>query len=277
MGPVAEPREAEPAAATATASGALVLSRLERQHSIAELAMADGRVDVGDLADRFQVTTETIRRDLAHLQEQRLVRRTHGGAVPWERWRYEPSVAVRDTEHPQEKQRIAQRAVAELQGEATLLIDSGTTTAQVARMLPHDRPLTVVTNSIPVMQALVHNEAVEVVLLGGRVKKSTLAIVDPTGADELSRIVVDLAFVGSDGVSPEHGFTTPHREEVEIKRAMLRAARRAVVLVDHSKFGNDHLHRIARVEEVDGVITGTELPEAEARAVSALGPMVTRA
>lgn len=262
-----------PPAAPAT----LAMSRLERQHRMVELAMAAGRVDVGDLAERFAVTTETIRRDLAALQEQRLVRRTHGGAVPWERWRYEPSVAVRDTVHREEKQRIAQRAIAELEGEASLLIDSGTTTAQVAHMLPRDREMTVVTNSVPVMQALVHNDAVDVVLLGGLLKKSTLAVVDPTGVEELSRIVVDLAFVGADGVSAERGFTTPHREEVEIKRAMLRSARRAVMLLDHSKFGNDHLHRIAAVDEVDGIITGVEAPDPEVSAVSALGPMVVRA
>lgn len=253
------------------------MTRLERHEKIVQLALANNRVDVGNLAELFQVTTETIRRDLALLQERHLVRRTHGGAVPWERWRYEPNLAVRDTEQPEAKHRIAQRAVAELQGETTLLIDSGTTTAQVARLLPHDRPLTVVTNSVPVMQTLLRNDAVDVVMLGGRLKKTTLALVDPEGVEQLSHMVVDLAFVSSDGISAARGLTTPHREEVEIKRAMLRATRRAVALVDHSKFGNDHLHRVARVEEVDEVITSEGAPDDEVAAVSALGPLVIRA
>lgn len=253
------------------------LSRYERQERILDLAMAESRVDVGDLAVRFRVTTETIRRDLATLQERRRLRRVHGGAVPWQRWRYEPSLTVRGSQHPDEKYRIAKRALDEVADEESVIIDSGSTAAQLAGLLPHDRRLTVVTNSIPVVQVLASNESVEVIMLGGALKKATLALVDPTGVAELSTMSVDLAVLGSDGVSSTRGFTTPHRDEVEIKRAMLAAARRAIVLVDHSKFGSDYLHRIATIDEVDAVVTDSLAPEDEVAAVQALGPMVIRA
>ncbi|MGF1645869.1 MAG: DeoR/GlpR family DNA-binding transcription regulator [Kineosporiaceae bacterium] len=253
------------------------LSRYERQERIVDVAMAEERVDVGELATRFRVTTETIRRDLATLQERRLLRRVHGGAVPWQRWRYEPSLTVRGSQHPDEKYRIAERALDEVADEESIIIDSGSTAAQLAGLLPRDRRLTVVTNSVPVVQVLATNEAVDVILLGGALKKATLALVDPTGVAELSTMSVDLAVLGSDGVSSTRGFTTPHRDEVEIKRAMLAAARRAIVLVDHSKFGSDYLHRIATVDEVDAVVTDSLAPEDEVAALRALGPMVIRA
>lgn len=255
----------------------LAVSRYERQEKILDLAVEAGRVEVATLADRFRVTTETIRRDLAGLQEQRLLRRVHGGAVPWQRWRYEPSLSVRGSQHTEEKDRIAKRALEEIAGEDSIIIDSGSTAATLAGLLPGDRRMTVVTNSIPVVQVLAGNESIDVIVLGGALKKKTLALVDPMGVTELSTMAVDLAILGADGVSSARGFTTPHREEVEIKRAMLAAARRAVMLVDHSKFGSDYLYRIAKISEVDAVITGAEAPEDEAAAIAQLGPMVIRA
>jgi DeoR family fructose operon transcriptional repressor len=253
------------------------LSRFERQEGIVDLAMAEGRIEVADLAVRFRVTTETIRRDLATLQERRRLRRVHGGAVPWQRWRYEPSLTVRGSQHPDEKYQIAKRALDEIADEESIIIDSGSTVALLAGLLPHDRRLTVVTNSLPVVQVLASNESVDVIVLGGALKKATFALVDPTGIAELRTMSVDLAILGSDGVSSTRGFTTPHRDEVEIKRAMLACARRAVMLVDHSKFGSDYLHRIATIGEVDAIITDSSAPEDEVAALRALGPMVIRA
>lgn len=263
--------------ATDNAQGSGVPFQVERHEQIIELAMVKGRVDVRGLADRFGVTTETIRRDLAHLQDQKLVRRVHGGAVPWEGLRYEPLLNVRGALNAEEKHRISKRALEELPADGAILLDSGSTSAHLAQLLPNDRQLTVVTNSIPVAQALENNDAMEVVLIGGTLRKNTMALVDATGVKALSKIVVDVTFLCTDGASPTRGFTTPYTEEVAIKRAMISSARRVVSLFDHSKVGNDRLHWFASIDEVDTIITDTGVNEQTAAAFADLGPLVVRA
>lgn len=253
------------------------LSQLERHELIVDLAVVNGRVDVGGLARRFNVSTETIRRDLGHLQDQQMLRRVHGGAVPWQRWRHEPSLSVRGSQNAEEKHRIAKRALEEIPTEASLLIDSGSTSAHFASLLPRERQLTVVTNSIPVAQVLADNDGVEVIVVGGALKKNTMAMVDSSGVESIDAMVVDLAILSTDGISVDRGCTTPYRDEVAIKRAMMSSARRTVMLLDHSKIGNDQLHRFATVDEVDTIVLGAEAEETDAAALQRAGPLVIRA
>lgn len=249
----------------------------ERQDEIARLILDQGRVEVADLAQRFAVTTETIRRDLSELDRQQILRRVHGGAVPHQSVRHEPRVAIRDTQHAAEKRKIARRAVEELPGAGSIMIDSGSTLSIFAELLPEDRKLTVFTNSIPVIQSLSSHEAIEVNVIGGLLRKDTMAMVDTTGVDMVHDITVDVLFISTDRVSPERGFTTPYRPEVAIKRAMIGAARRVVMLFDHTKVGNDQVFRFADIGEVDTIITDDGLETATIRALEALGPQVIRA
>jgi len=269
----------EPMQITSTGDEGAVgpLFQVQRHEQIIDLAMINGRVDVGGLADRFGVTTETIRRDLAHLQDQNLLRRVHGGAVPFEGLRHEPKLTVRGGLNAEEKIRISKRALEELPHEGSIIIDSGSTLSHFAELLPDDGQLTVVTNSIPVAQALEANEATEVILIGGSLRKNTMALVDSSGVESLRKIVVDVAFMCTDGVSPDRGFTTPYTEEVAIKRAMISSARRAVALFDHSKVGNDQLHWFASIDEMDTIITGSEVEEPVLAAFRDFGPLVVSA
>ena len=248
----------------------------ERQREIAQLVYDNGRVEVADLAKRFSVTTETIRRDLSELARHHVVRRVHGGAIAFESLRYEPMLMVRDSQNAEEKRKIGRRAVEELPSEGSIMIDSGSTLGIFADMVPDDRELTVFTNSIPVIQSLSVREAVEVNVIGGLLRKNTMAMVDSTGVDTVRDLVVDALFISCDGVSPERGFTTPYRAEVEIKRAMMAAARWVVMLLDHAKVGNDQLFRFAAVDEIDIIITDDAAPVATTRALQDLGPQVIR-
>ena len=249
----------------------------ERQEEIARMVMDTGRVEVADLARRFAVTTETIRRDLSELDRRRVLRRVHGGAVAFQRFRHEPMLNVRDTQHAQEKRRIARRAIDELPGDGAIMIDSGSTLSFVAQMLPHDTELTVFTNSVPVIESLSGREAVDVYVLGGRLKKNTMAMVDDTSVQAVRQLTVDVLFISTDGITPERGFTTPYREEVAIKQAMIRSARRVVMLFDHHKLGNDQFFRFAAVDEVDTIITDDGISDEAVRALESLGPQVIRA
>lgn len=246
----------------------------ERQRWIVERARAGGRVEVASLADELGVTTETVRRDLTTLERHALLRRVHGGAIPIERLGFEPALAARDTVLTDEKERIARLALAELPDEGTILLDAGTTTARLADALPADRELVVLTNALPIAMSLSIRPNITVLMLGGKVRGRTQAAVDAWALQALADSYVDVAFIGANGISPERGLTTPDTTESAVKRAMIRAARRTVVLADHTKVGQDHLSRFATLDEIDTLITDSGLDAQVADELRAQGPRV---
>lgn len=265
-------QEAQETTSTAK-SGALF--QLERRERIMERVLREGRVDVTELAGAFDVTTETIRRDLTDLQHDRLVRRVHGGAVPWRSWIFEPRLEVRGSQNVDEKRRIARAALSEVPERGSIMIDSGSTTSHLADLLG-DGELTVITNSIPIVQSLAATEHLEVMTIGGTLRRNTMAFVDEAGVNMLRDITVDVLFMGCDGASPERGFTTPYRSEVAIKQAMMASARRTVMMFDHSKVGSDQLLRFAPISGVDIIFTGVETNGPTAALLQEQGPIVSR-
>jgi DeoR family fructose operon transcriptional repressor len=249
----------------------------ERQQRIVELARAAGRVDGAALAVELNVTPETIRRDLSTLERHGLLRRVHGGAIPVERLGFEPALSARDAVLVAEKERIAKAALAELPAEGAVLVDAGTTTARRAEILPMDRELTVVTNALPIAMALSTRPNVTVLMVGGRVRGRTQAAVDAWALAALRDLYVDVAFLGTNGISPERGLTTPDTTEAAVKRAMIQSSRRSVVLVDHTKLGTDHLARFGDLDEIDTVITDTGADAELVERLRAAGPRVVLA
>jgi DeoR family fructose operon transcriptional repressor len=229
----------------------------ERQQAIARLVSERGRVSVADLATEFVVTTETVRRDLSLLERAGVVHRVHGGAVPSGSLAgIEAMLSDRDTANTAEKDRIARAALEQLPaGEVTILIDAGTTTARLASMLPTDRRLIVVTHAVPIAARLAGLPNIDLHLLPGRVRPMTHAAVGADTVAALGRIRADIAFVGTNAVSVEHGFSTPDLEEAAAKRALVQAARRSVVLADASKIGQEASQRFAELSEVDVLVT----------------------
>src|SRR5918994_3245679 len=249
----------------------------ERQQEILRRARLAGRVDVVTLAEVLAVTTETIRRDLTVLERAGVVRRVHGGAIPVERLGFEPAVAARDVVMTAEKDRIAKAAVAELPEDGAVIIDAGTTTGRLAEAIPADRELTVVVNSPPLATVLAARTNLTVIMLGGRVRGRTLATVDDGALRPLSRLNVDVAFIGTNGCSPTRGLTTPDPAEAAVKRAMVEAARRTVLLADHTKVGDVHFAAFAALSDIDVVITDTGLDDRMVAQLRAAGPEVVRA
>ncbi len=249
----------------------------ERQGEIAKQARVDGRVDVAELSVAFGVSLETVRRDLTVLERSGVLRRVHGGAIPAERLRYESALAERAQERTAEKRRIAEAALAELAGATTVLLDAGSTTAELALLLPATSELTVVTNALPIALLLSSRTDITVHLLGGRVRPRTQATVDHAALAGLQDLCVDVAFLGTNGLSRERGFTTADPAEAAVKRAMVRAARRAVVLADSSKVGDDQFARFAAIEDVETLICDTGLDPRVAAELEAAGPRVVLA
>jgi DeoR family fructose operon transcriptional repressor len=225
----------------------------ERQAEVLRLLGADGRVESAYLAQRFGVSAESIRKDLARLEARGLLRRVHGGAVPGRPRREEPNVATR-TEQAAEKSAIARHALRFVPDGGSLLLDAGTTTLRLAELLPADRELVVYTNAIPVLSTLVRR-GIAAVGLGGRVRPETMAAVGPLAVAALASINVDVAFLGTNALSLRRGLTTPDADEAEVKHAMLAAARQRVFLVDASKFDRESLARHATLQDVDILVT----------------------
>ena len=246
----------------------------ERQRQIVALTHQSGRVEVADLSERFGVTTETVRRDLSELQEQRVVRRVHGGAVPWETAGFEPLLSVRNDLHDTEKRRLALRALDELPDTGVIIIDSGSTLLRLAAAIPPTCELRIVTNSLEIAQVLADHKSGDVIVIGGKVRKNTLAMVDAAAVAAVEPMTVDTLFISSDAFAPETGLTTPYREEATLKAAMIRAARRVVALVDHTKVGTDHFIRFARWSDIDVLITNSEIDPAVVTAIEAAGTTV---
>ena len=229
----------------------------ERQQAIAELVAQRGRLSVNALAEEYAVTTETVRRDLSVLERAGVLRRVHGGAVPAAALSaLESKVGDRDLAHADEKDRIAKAALGLLPPTGgSVLLDAGTTTARLAMMLPRDLQLTVVTNAVPIAARLAGSPSINLHLLPGRVRSTTHAAVGEETVAALGRLRADVAFVGTNGISRDHGLSTPDHTEAAAKRAMVASAHRVVVLVDSSKLGREHTVRFAELADVDVVVT----------------------
>lgn len=241
----------------------------ERQQAIAGLVADRGRVAVTALAEDFGVTTETIRRDLAVLERSGALRRVHGGAVPAGALTLaETALGERTATRLEHKRKIATAALDLLPDtDGSLLLDGGSTTAALAELLPPDRRLFVATNSVPIAARLSTAPGLTLHVLGGRVRGITQTAVGETPVRALGELRLDVAFLGANGVTAAHGCTTPDEAEASVKRAMVRAAQRVVVLADSSKLGREHLVRFARADEVDVLVTDAD---ADPRLVAAL-------
>lgn len=261
---------------TSTGEGAVPRLQHDRQHAIYLLALRQGSVDVADLARRYGVTTETIRRDLSDMQQRNLLRRVHGGAVPVERINHEPLLAARDVVNAEEKLRIAAKAVDEVPERGSVIIDSGSTTQRLADLFPVERDVHVVTNSLTAALTLSRRGVKKLTVLGGAVRTNTLAMVDDTTRSELQYMAIDVLFISCDGLSFQHGLTTPYREEHTIKRAMIERAHKVVAMVDESKFGNVQMFGFAAFDEIDVLVTDTRVEQEAVDFLSSHGITVHR-
>ncbi|NGN69466.1 DeoR/GlpR transcriptional regulator [Streptomyces sp. A7024] len=248
----------------------------ERQQEILRLAREGGRVDVLSLAEEFQVTAETIRRDLKALDRAGLIRRVHGGAIPRGGLDFEPDLAERESTAADEKDRIAEAALAELPDGGSVILDAGSTVARLAGVLPPESSFTVITHALPVAARLADHPGIDLHLVGGRVRHRTRAAVDAWALRAYGEVNADVAFIATNGYSLDAGLTTPDLAEGAVKRAVIGAARRVVLLADSGKFGAQHLARFGSLAGVDLLITDTGLAPEDARAIKAQGTEVVR-
>ncbi len=243
----------------------------ERRSQIIRLLEQHGSVRVEALAERFGVSQVTIRKDLAELEARGLLQRTHGGATYTHKSLFNPSFREKLYLRQAEKRAIARAALEHIDEGDSVILDAGTTTLLLARLMKaRFRSLYVITNSVPVTLELADTRW-EILLAGGQVRPHSLALIGPATVRTLEDYHVDKAFLGATGASLEKGYTTPNPTEAEAKRAMLRAAERVFVLADSSKLGHATLARFAALEEVHHLITDTRAPAGFLEALRARG------
>lgn len=244
----------------------------ERRRQIASQTAVEGRVNVTELARRFDVTAETIRRDLAVLDKEGIVHRVHGGAVATQSFQTtELSLDARLRSAPTAKSAIARAALEFLpEPPGGMFLDAGTTVTALADLISDSgqaNQWSIVTNSLPIALNLTNKGLSEIQLLGGSVRAITQAVVGDTALRTLALMRADVAFIGTNALTLDHGLSTADAQEAAIKSAMVTNARRVVVLCDSSKIGNDYLVSFASIDDIDVVITDATAPESFVRAL----------
>ncbi|MFN4156114.1 MAG: DeoR/GlpR family DNA-binding transcription regulator [Paracoccaceae bacterium] len=244
-----------------------------RQTGILEIARQEGRVVVEDLAQRFEVTLQTIRRDLTELAEAGHLDRVHGGAVP------RTGVAnigyeARRKMNEGAKAAIARACAAMMPDNASMILNLGTTTEAVARALLHHRNITVVTNNMNVANILVANPGCEIMVAGGALRRSDGGLVGELTTQFIEQFKVDFAIIGTSALDRDGDLLDFDLAEVRVSRAILRQARQSFLVTDHSKLGRSAPARIASLSELDAVFTDQALPDNLMKACEGWGTRV---
>ncbi len=233
----------------------------ERHKFILEELNQAGFVSVSELAKSMDVTMVTVRKDLRVLEEKGLLYRSHGSATPLSPYVSDRSVQIKKLEQVEEKGRIAQKALEYLEPYEAILVGSGTTVGSFAQAIPKTSSLTVLTAAMNVTLALIDSPEVELVQLGGVVRKSSSSVVGHYAEEMLANFACSKLFLSVDGISLEHGLTTSNMMEAHLNALMIRSVQKTIVLVDSSKFGKKGFGKICDLEDVDVIITDDGIPE----------------
>jgi DeoR family transcriptional regulator, aga operon transcriptional repressor len=229
----------------------------ERLGLILEKISEGGSVAVTDLSHELGASSTTIRRDLGLLEQQRMLTRTHGGAVA-HGIIYELPLRYKSTRRQAEKRRIALAAAQGVADELAVGLTGGTTTTEVARALVDRRRLTIVTNALNIASELAVRPSLKLVVTGGQARSESYELVGPLAEASLAGLNLDVVFVGTDGITMNAGLTTHHEVEAHTNRALIDRARRVVVVTDSSKIGRVAFARICDIDRIDELITDVE-------------------
>lgn len=245
----------------------------ERREKIIAFLRQQGAVQVSDLATHFNVSTVTIRGDLSFLEKRGIATRTYGGALICDPpvMTSERSIEAKTTEHLLVKQRIAVRAAEMIVPGSTIILDSGTTTYEIARQLRDKHDLTVMTNGMNVANALLDAPEVELLVTGGHLRRSAQSFYGSQAELALENYHFDMLFLGVDGLSLTQGITTHHEYEARINRRMCEVSRQIIAVTDSSKFNRVGLHRIIDTARIDTLITDTAISDEMRKGLENLG------
>ena len=247
----------------------------ERHQTILRLLREHGRVLSAPLALQMGVSEDSIRRDLRDLASQGLCRKVYGGALP--ATPVFPPLAERHAQQPEQKLALARTAAAQVRPGERLLLDAGSTNSAIAACLPDDHGLQVITNAPDIALLLMARSGIEVSLIGGRINPRIGATVGAQALEAIAALRVDLCFIGTCAVDAQAGIWAVDGEEAALKRAMLAASSRCVVVASNDKLGAQAAHRIGTPGQIDLLVVEADAPAAQVEAFVARGVAVQRA
>jgi len=244
----------------------------ERKQQILEYIEAHRKATVGELCEHFRVSSATIRNDLRDLEQGNLLLRTHGGAMVRSKTGQELDSSQKRVQNLEAKRRIAAAALELIEDGDRIILDTGTTTLELARLLGRRRDVTVVTNDLAIALELEEMDSVSVVFIGGLLRRRFHCTVSYGNAwrEGLAGLSVDKAFMGVNSLSPEKGATTPDLSTAETKKSMIEIAVKVFLLCDSSKFGRSSFARFATLDQIDAVVT-EQATAADRRQLEELG------
>jgi len=239
----------------------------ERQKQILSLLSQQGRLSIGEIVAQFSISEATARRDLETLAAQGRAQRVHGGVIAVEQAPPELPILERENEQMDEKTRIGRAAAGLVGNHETVFLGSGTTVLEIARNLRDHKNLTVITNSLPVLNTLAGMKAITVVSLGGMLRDSELSFIGHITEQSLAEVRADKVFMGIRGVSLEHGLTNDYLQETLTDRAIMKSGREVIIVADHTKVNRVSTVLLAPLNSMHTFVTDTK---ADAKFVQAL-------
>ena len=243
----------------------------DRHKFILDKVLKEGTVSVVDLSEELKVSSVTIRKDLKFLEEKKLLFRAHGSASHFDPYVNDSPVNIKERIHVDEKRQIAQKAVEFIKPEDSIIIASGTTVLEVARSIDPHMKLTVLTAALNVAESLLGHKDLEIVMLGGVVRKSSFSAVGPYAEKMLNDFACNKLFLGVDGIDLEFGLTTTNMLEAHLNQKMIKAAQRTIVVADSSKFGRKGFGKICDIDAVDIIITDSGINPAFVKKIEEAG------
>ncbi|MFB5944840.1 DeoR/GlpR family DNA-binding transcription regulator [Albibacterium profundi] len=232
-----------------------MISLADRHRIILEKIKEEGKVSVLDLCDMLDVSSVTIRKDLKQLEDKNLLFRVHGGATLNNPYTMDRPVNVKEKLQTEEKNKIGVAASALIEVNDSIIIASGTTVMALARHIKTKESLTVITSAIQVAEVLLQNPEIDVLMLGGLLRRSSSSVMGPYAEDILKDFFCSKLFVGVDGIDLENGLTTTNVLEAHLNRQMMNVSNKTIVLADSSKFGKRGFGKICDIDEIDQIIT----------------------
>lgn len=251
------------------------MNTIERHQVIINKIKKEGQVKVLNLCKDLKVSSVTIRKDLKFLEDKGLLFRSHGGATLHNPYTIDRPVNEKEKIHLAEKMRIGAAAARLLQPNDSILIASGTTVQAFARNIQPRQNLTVITSALNVALELIHHPEIEVVQLGGLLRKSSSSVTGPYAKNILADFSCSKLFLGVDGIDLDFGLTTANVMEAHLNREMIRVSQKTIVLADSTKFGRRGFGKICEFEDIDEIITDKGISDYTAKTLEEMGIKVT--
>ncbi|MGO2012434.1 MAG: transcriptional repressor AgaR [Pseudoalteromonas sp.] len=245
----------------------------QRREQISRMLKETGSVQVPHLAEKYDVSTVTIRKDLRFLEQQGIAARSYGGAMLKEKNVIETELAIdrKQTLHAEEKLSIGKAAAQLINSDDSIILDSGSTTIQIAAHLKDKENLTIITNGLNVVNKLSVYDEVDVMLLGGTLRRKNMSFFGSSAEKCLEDLHVDKLFLGVDGFHMERGITTHFEAEALLNRVMCKIASEIIIVTDSSKFEHVCLHKILEPAAVTTVVTDSNIPNNYLEGLERLG------